>query len=477
MKKYIALSIIMASAALSSCSSSFLEQNPPLYVEPDEIYNSPQRIEAALLGLYSSIKNTESESFLGGKTYLVFDNRSEDIENVEENLITLANTYNFSVNSTDTENTTTWNNAYATINKVNIFLKNLDEAKDVAGEKYEQYKAEALFLRGLTYFYLNNLYGRSCIDYPKDKSVPLRLDPETTQENNAKKRSTVAEVYGQILKDLEGMNNLPVKSKTDETNEARATQAAANMLKMRVYMAMGNWSEAIKAGEAVKGYSLVTKFTDLFGSPYYSDETIFSLPMSDTNRPNSQQAVAEYYNSSSYIMVVDMKKGIFSNKYNYNNPKDARCSLLKDESKDETIRVRLMKFVDAARKLEWVPVFRYAETLLNLAECYANDNNKEDKARECLKEVRRRSLSNGDDTYLNDVAIDNLSGDALKDAIYKERRIEFIGEGIRGLDIIRRGETIERGEGKNKKVFTPETSGYIWPIPSSEQIMNPDWNK
>lgn len=473
MNKYIAYSILLASAALSSCSSSFLDQDPPLYIEPNDIYNSPERVESALLGLYSSIKNTGSESFLGGKTYMVFDNRSEDIVNVDENLITLANTYSFNVGPTDTENTTTWNNAYATINKANIFLSNLEEAKEVVADKYEQYKAEALFLRALTYFYLNNLYSMPYVIDPAAKSVPLRLKAETSQANNALKRSTVTEVYEQILEDLNEMGSLPVKSGLNEENVTRATQAAANMLKMRVYMAMENWTEAINAGSQITGYELSSNVSDMFTAPYYTDETIFSLPMSDTNSPNSQQGLGEYYNSSSYLLLVDMENGIFT-KTGYDIDADLRHSLLNKEEKDGTTRVRLMKFTDAARGLDWVPVFRYAETLLNLAECYANEgaSKNEAMAREYLKEVRRRSLSESNDTFLSDSQIDALSGEDLLQAIYNERRIEFIGEGMRGIDVLRRGASFER-----KVAVTPQHKGYIWPIAQSEQLMNPDLNK
>lgn len=39
MKKYIVYAILMAGTTLSSCSSSFLDQEPPLYIEPGDIYN------------------------------------------------------------------------------------------------------------------------------------------------------------------------------------------------------------------------------------------------------------------------------------------------------------------------------------------------------------------------------------------------------------------------------------------------------
>lgn len=462
MKKYIVYSILLAGAALSSCSSSFLDQEPPLYIEPGDIYNNADRLEATVLGLYGSIKNDESDSFMGGKTYLVFDNRGEDIVNSDPNLITLANTYKFNVGKTDAENTVTWSMAYAAINRVNTFLEELENAKEVAGDKYEQYKAEAKFVRAFAYYYLNNLYATPYAINPDAKSVPLRLTAEKDGSHNRLKRSSVKEVYEQILSDLDNVNALPAKVKADEGTVTRATQAAANMLKMRVYMAMNNWGEAVKAGTQVSGYELTAKFADLFKAPYYTDETIFSLPMKETNRPNTQQGLAEYYYAKNTILWVDTENGIMS-KPNYNSAEDARVQMKNDKG-------QLLKFTDAAQKLDWAPIFRYAETLLNLAECYVNLGGAENEklARECLKQVRFRSLPEAS----NQLDIDHLSGEELKLAVYNERRLEFIGEAMRGIDVLRRGANFER-----KPQITPQSTGYIWPIPQSEELMNPDLNK
>lgn len=107
--------------------------------------------------------------------------------------------------------------------------------------------------------------------------------------------------------DLENISALPVKTTADESAVTRATQAAANMLKMRVYMSMNNWTEAVKAGKLVTGYELTPKFGDMFKAPYYTDETIFSLPMKETNRPNTQQGLAEYYYAKNTILWVDVE--------------------------------------------------------------------------------------------------------------------------------------------------------------------------
>lgn len=184
--------------------------------------------------------------------------------------------------------------------------------------------------------------------------------------------------------------------------------------------------------------------------------------MKETNRPNTQQGLAEYYHAKNTILWVDMENGIMS-KPNYNAVEDARVQMKNDKN-------QLMKFTDAAQKLDWAPIFRYAETLLNLAECYVNlgGTENEAQARECLKQVRFRSLP----AASNQLDIDRLSGEGLKQAVYNERRLEFIGEVMRGIDVLRRGANFER-----KVQITPQNNGYIWPIPQSEELMNPDLNK
>lgn len=459
MKKYIVFSIILTGLSLNSCSNSFLEQDPPLYIQPEDIYSSAERIDATVLGLYAAVKNTPTESFMGGKSYLVFDNRGDDLVNAEDNLVTLANTYKMKVTATDSENSTTWNNAYATVNKVNVFLEDLEGAKEVAGNKYEQYKAEAKFVRAFAYYYLVNLYSMPYCINPNAKAVPLRLTAEKDTQNNGMKRSTIKEVYEQILKDLEGMSALPIKTSLSSSMVTRATQAAANMLKMRVYMGMQNWGEAIKAGEAITGYVLTPTMNAMFTAPYYTDESIFSLPMATTNKPNTQQSLAEYYAARTIIMQINNETGIMAMPH-YDLPDDQRTGFKGEDS-------RLTKYKDVSGKLDWVPIYRYAETLLNLAECYVNTPGREADAKACIKKVRERAIPAGKDN----LDVDALSGEDLKMAVYNERRLELIGEAVRGIDIIRRGEVY-----KNANVG-PNDNGYTWPIPQTEQLLNPDIDK
>ena len=109
------------------------------------------------------------------------------------------------------------------------------------------------------------------------------MQAESGLENNDLKRSTISEVYTQILDDTQDYADLPSGGATYD-KITRATQGAALMLRMRVYMAMDQWDNAIKAGEAVTGYSLSSSCADPFKSSSSWDvfagklELVYDIP-------------------------------------------------------------------------------------------------------------------------------------------------------------------------------------------------------
>jgi uncharacterized protein YxjI len=465
-RNYILLAA-MTALVFSSCSKDFLQKEPPLEMSTGDIFSTYDRIESSLLGVYSEFKNNSYNSFIGGKSYLAIDAKGEDFVNISSNLVTLSGTYNMQTGATDDENTVTWQSAYLAINNANTFLLNLESAKTVAGDSYDQFKSEALFVRALSYYYLTTFYA---MPYKLDhtaKAVPLRLTASTDGSGNSLKRSTIEEVLNQILTDLSDANiaSLPSVSNTYDA-ATRATQGAAHALRMRIYMEMENWDAAIAEANAITGYSLAADVASLYSAPYYSAETIFSLPMADNNRPNTQQTVWEYYYDGQ-IMVLDNNVGIYG-KTGYNLTTDKRISSLIGTANSRKISTKFTS------KNSWIPIFRYAEIKLNLAECYAAKGGaaNETLAKNLLKEVRRRSLASADDSLLPDATLSALTGVDLKNAIYNERRLEFLGEGIRSLDIRRRAETFRKGTDANPIIVSPSDDNYIWPIPTSETSIN-----
>jgi hypothetical protein len=101
--------------------------------------------------------------------------------------------------------------------------------------------------------------------------------------------------------------------------------------------------------------------------------------------------------------------------------------------------------------------------LLNLAEALARTNAGVDaRALALLNAVRKRSDPA--------TTLTPATQQALIDAILLERRIEFLGEGLRNNDLMRLLQTIPaKGSAPAK---TPNEQGYIWPISSDELSLN-----
>lgn len=458
MKKIFIYSILFSSLLFSGCNEDFVEKEPPLYVTEAAAFSTPERTEATLLGLYGTFK---SGPFMGGKTYVAFDNRGDDIKNIDPNLVTLYDTYMMNVGTGYAENENAWYYAYLTINRCNVFMESLVtyNSIEIVGEKlYNQYIAEGKFIRSLCYYYLCQLYSQPYVLNKDAKAVPLRLTGIKESGHSDCPRSTIGDIYNQILTDLSSdiINALPSGGNTYDA-VTRASSSAAYMLKMRIYMAMENWDEAIKAGEAISGYEL-DDVTKLFTAPYFTKESIFSMPFAETNTPNTQLGAVEYYNKD--ICVIDYETGIMS---------EAAYSLESDKRiKAYTSGNYLTKFNETT-KLQWLPIFRYAETKLNLAECYVKANQAQmTKAQNCLNDVRSRSVAPENDI----INVKSLTGNDLLKAIDNEKRLEFIGEGMRGIEIIRKGETYSKGTGINTVIVSPKDNGYTWPIPESERVLN-----
>jgi hypothetical protein len=115
---------------------------------------------------------------------------------------------------------------------------------------------------------------------------------------------------------------------------------------------------------------------------------------------------------------------------------------------------------------------RMADVILMLAEVYAELGD-EGAAKTELKKVRSRAFSAADQAEKVDAYVNALSGDALKEAIQQERKLEFAGEGYRREDLIRTGKLPEKikalRDQQKAMVAGLKTNGY-YTFPNGNQI-------
>jgi len=303
---------------------------------------------------------------------------------------------------------------------------------------------EAKFLRAYYYFEIVKTYG-DCVlftDLPtSDQLIP---------------KSSSADVYAQIVKDLkDAAAALPEKDAYTVSNKGRATKGAALGLLARAYLFMEDYTNAeATANQVIQSgkYQLLPNFGDLWStSNTWSNESLFEIGyLPDTRFSTGTRATTISWATS------DGGWGWFGLTSNLENAFRSEgdsirrvFTIVKDgeriagENRVHPPYNNQHTSGRRSRKL-YVPlaergglygnqpynqiIMRYAEVLLIYAEAAAF-NGKNTEALNALNTVRRR---------VNLPGKVSLSGNALREAIWNERRLEFAGERTYRWDDIRR---------------------------------------
>lgn len=143
---------------------------------------------------------------------------------------------------------TDWEESYANLYRFNTVIERIDNASG-DDELRKQVKGDALFNRAYAYFKLVNQYAKqyNVETASTDLGVPLRLIADVNAVNT---RATVAEVYEQMIADLEVAIEL---LSVEKDHNFRPNKVAANILLAKVYLHMRNFELARKyAGNALK---------------------------------------------------------------------------------------------------------------------------------------------------------------------------------------------------------------------------------
>lgn len=482
-----ALAALLATGA-SSCNKEFLNLSPELNIPEDAMFDTPERILTHIQGLYASAKDGP---LMAGRYYIYNDIRNEEFINRTNNGVTGLGVYQHTNNETTTQVNNFWNQAYLTINRANKFLEDFDQYPGVVSEELEaNYRAEAKFIRAWMYYALVHMFANPyTADNGASPGLPLRLQAESSSENNALPRSTVAEIYAQILTDLnEAESELPDDYGSNATNNTtRAHKNTAIALKTRIYLAMGDYASVITEGNKIVSLSapftspnrlthtLLEDVAAVFITPYNSLENILSMPMAETNAPGTQNQMGYYYNwgasgNAEYYLnntVDDPETEGVEIEGIYTHPQwgandDRRTSLTSVQDVAGSDLPLLTKWAGTTPFTDWVPVIRYAEVLLNVAEAEAEVGD-QTRALALLNAVHGRSDAS--------VVLTGSGREDLLEKILTERRIELIGEGFRAPDAMRRLQPlVSYGAGAE---IAPTSSSYIFPIPVGESESNP----
>ena len=474
-------SLCLCSLLTISCNKDYLTAAPQTTISDATAFDSPERILGQVRSIYQGLKNG---NFYGGRYIVYGDIRADDFINETTNGVTGFDVWNLNPTGTSQNSVKNlWSQAYFTINLCNLFIDGMAaKGSSVVGPTLSaNYLGEARLIRALSYYSLLQFYARPFADGNGNKpGLPLRLVGIKASGFSDLARSTVAEVYTQILSDLNfAETNLALTNASAELNTTRAHRNTAIALKTRVYLSMQNYTAVITEANKIVtttapftattgvAHALQPSITNIFGAApiYNTTESIFSLPMSVTagDNPGIQNQLGFYFvrngaslGSAEYSLNP---AGIIANT-GWTATDVRRTGLIFTATSGKRY---VSKYQSPSPYLDYPPVIRYAEVLLNLAEALARTNATVDvRALALVNAVRQRS-----DPSTIIVAATQTD---LINAIMLERRIEFLGEGLRNNDQMRLLQTIPaKGQVAAK---SPGETGYIWPISSDELSLN-----
>lgn len=427
--------IIALGLLLSTSACEVLDVEPQASLPADTAFTTRIGVEAGLIGAYSAL---QSGNYQGLRYWLFADLATDNV----------AHTGSFpsfsqidlnSILADNVELNNMWNTIYNGINRVNNLIVAIPTIQDAAFNN-DQALAEARFLRAYHYFNLLNYFGGSPTGYGNNGAgVPLILTPTlSAADAEPKARATEAEVIAQVLQDLDfAQANLPLNSR------GRATKGTALALLSRVHLYQKNYTEAADYAKQVMDlskYSLVPNYLDIYALKN-TPESIWELQFDPVNS-----------NSIAFFWLPTSLGG-----RNEVSPTNNLASA--HEAGDERKAVNnytttyTAKYTRIADGTDHVMLVRYAEVLLNRAEALARLGG-------VTNELEAISLVNMVRSRAELPALDpTLTGQALIDAILKERRIELAHEGHRWFDLRRTNNTGLADANKN-----------LWPIPQREVL-------
>ncbi|PWU01313.1 MAG: RagB/SusD family nutrient uptake outer membrane protein [Bacteroidetes bacterium] len=463
---------ILGVLATFSCSKSFLDVPPQGQQKAEAFWQSEADATKAVNSMYGNLRSWTQVAFAPIAIESLGSDDAEKGSNPTD--ATFMNKFdNFTASSTEGQIQDFWNGEYAQINLTNQVLDNVPGITMDENLK-ARYLAEAKFLRAYAYFRLVRAFG----------DVPLRLHvPVNASEYNIP-RTPKEQVWAAIEQDLtDAASVLPQSYGANDVG--RATKGAALGLHAKVAMYLKKWDDVLSYTNQVMtmGYQLFPDFEQLFRIPNENNvESIFEIQC--TYVPGNCD-----FSNSQYSQVQGVRAS-YGGGWGFNVPTQDLVDAFEagDPRKDATIIFRgettpegdaipptgdnpmynqksYVPFGDYGGECsegseQNVRVMRFAEILLMNAEA-ANETGNSTLALSSLNAVRARARG-GNNAILPDVTVTDK--DQLRDAIWKERRVELAMEFDRFFDLVRQG----RGPSVLGSKGFVAGKNEVWPIPQNE---------
>lgn len=461
MKKYrYILTLAIASVLVLNGCKDALDLNPHNSLPEQDVVNETYARQL-INGVYEQMQVV---GYYGRDFQVVSEVTGDNVKITSANSNRFLNEFRYLWNPTLSSQNTTWTALYKTIYAANVVINELPET-----ELTIPYKGEAYFLRALAHLDAARRFARPYTNIATNPSevnsgIPVVLEAASDPANFHPNRNTLEETYNAIINDLKSAQEMAPDMSSGSSEVYRGSKDAATALLCRVYLYMGRYEDCItEANKIVSKYPLwnAENISSAFSGNNTSEE-IFSLKFKSTENRGADNFGQMYNNPD--IGYGDIR------------PTNAFLALMEDndirkvfiEEKDGDFF--LTKFAgnttEGADGLVDIKILRIAEVYLSRAEAYAKLGN----VASALADLNELRTSRGLSPFAGSEAA------ALNEEIKIQRKLEFIGEGLRGTDIFRNNETrsIEDSDALSSSNIAPDNFRVAFSIPIAEMDANPN---
>jgi hypothetical protein len=467
-------SLALLILTLGACDD-FIEVAPEDVIDAESFFSNPDELIFAVNGVYASQRNIFGSldyfNLIEGRSDNAAQNQLDQKERIETDTFeeTPGNLLMVGI----------WTQNYILINNANNVIQrapNVPFDTGIEENLISRAVGEAKFLRAMSYFILVNMFG----------DIPLRTEPTTDFENATIPKSPVADIYTQIISDLEDAIEVLPNTYTGGTfnEEGRVTRLAALAFLGKVHLQGGNNSAASTTLENVMGrYSLLDDYSDVHAvGNDNTGESIFEISFN----PGNQTGLGMNNNFIPRSEAVAL--GIVAGGFSGNLPtfptqdiqdiyetgdlrKEAAITIYDNNG---TPRPYISKFIDldaagAGSNINMVWL-RYADVLLMKAEADGEST----ASYELINQVRRRAFGQAPNTPDPAIDINASTPGTFLEKVMLERRRELVFEGHRYFDLKRLPAAVALSiinshlSAEYTGVPTVREHQLIYPIPQTE---------
>jgi hypothetical protein len=436
----------------TACSTDFLEVKPQGQINAENYFQTADHAVWATNAVYNQLRTWDVIAFpLIAMGDIISDDATKGSFPADAARLTTFEDFTYGPSFPE-EPRLAWRGYYQGVFRANTAIEGIQKISMNEALK-NRLIGECKFLRAHYYFYLVRWFG----------DIPLITRPLLESEYYSQPRAPKAEIYNLIIQDLkEAIAVLPEKNQYAAADMGRATKGAAQGVLAKAYLTMGDFVNAeqyalqvIQSGQ----YALLPQYNRIFlPEGENSSESVFEVQAT---------ALEGSFNGATAWNMIQGVRGTPNLGWGFNNPSSDLIAAYEsgDPRRDATILYVGEVLPDGSAIVQdnpdmlnerynqkaWTPrhpglqdngpsnirILRYADVLLIAAEAL-NENNKAAEALVYINLVRDRARGTRPMTVLPRLTITDKN--LLRQAIWRERRVELAMEQQRWFDLVRTGQ-------------------------------------